>query len=71
MTSEFKIGERVTIRPEWRDPGDNGTIHVIVEGNRDERGLFDRVSISAESDFGKYAIVPVERVQVSMIERVS
>lgn len=56
----IKKGQRVSFKPEWRDPGDEGIVFVAAE---DEDG--GRVLITAEIGL---TIKPVQVVGVDMIE---
>ena len=57
----MKTGDRIKIRPEWRDPGDEHEIYVIVEANGDR---FDIEPVNwPHGDF-----VPRQTVHADMIE---
>lgn len=57
----FKVGDKVRIKPEWQDPGDDEFVWIVVED--EDRG---RVAIQVQLGL---PINPWERVDVSMIER--
>lgn len=60
MKTTIKTGDRLTIRPQWRDPGDESIEWLAVE---DEDG--GRVLIEAQVDL---PIKPTQRVAVEMVE---
>lgn len=57
----FRIGDKVRIKPEWRDAGDNEIEWIVV--GEEEKG---RVDIQPQIDL---PIKPTQTVDVSMIER--
>ena len=63
MTTPIKRGDRVSIKPEWQDPGDNEFAWVALE---DEHG--DRVRIAPVMPDVRYP--PNHVVNTDMIERV-
>lgn len=60
MKRPIKRGDRIRIRPEWRDPGDDDFIWIALE---DEGG--GRVRIAALMD---WPIPPHQVVTTNMIE---
>ena len=62
MTTPIKRGDRVSIKPEWQDPGDNEFAWVALE---DEHG--DRVRIAPIMEDTQFP--PSYVVTTTMIER--
>jgi hypothetical protein len=56
----FKVGDKIRIKPEWQDPGDDLYVWIVIE---DEDG--GRVAIQPQLGL---RLNPCERVNTSMIE---
>ncbi len=65
--SDYKKGDRVKIRPEWRDEGDEGLVWEVV-GEDEGKGRVDITPLGPELD--KMNIRPVQTVDIQMIERI-
>lgn len=69
---KFRKGDKVRILPEFLDTNEEpGEVYIVREDSdpeQDGRGDMDRVGVSAVS-LMNWAIVPVERVGIHMIEK--
>jgi hypothetical protein len=62
--STFSIGDRVRIKPEWQDPGDDDYERIVVEAPE------DRTRVLVQTIIPGFTHHPVARIEVSMLERV-
>jgi|688.fasta_scaffold229468_1 hypothetical protein len=60
----LKVGNRVRIKPEWQDPGDDDYERIVVEAPGDCTRVLVQTIIPG------YTHHPVARIEVSMLERV-
>lgn len=63
--SEFHKGDRVKIRPEWRDDGDENLVWEVV-GEDEGKGRVDISPLGPEWD--KWQVRPVQTVATHMID---
>ena len=60
----LKVGDRVRIKPEWQDPGDDEFERVVIEAPADCTRVLVQTIIPG------FTHHPVVRIEVSMLERV-
>ena len=60
----LKVGDRVRIKPEWQDPGDDEFERIVIEAPADCTRVLVQTIIPG------YTHHPVARIEVSMLERV-
>jgi hypothetical protein len=60
----LKVGDRVRIKPEWQDPGDDEFERVVIEAPADCTRVLVQTIIPG------FTHHPVARIEVSMLERV-
>jgi hypothetical protein len=60
----FEVGDRVRIKPEWQDPGDDEFERIVIEAPADCTRVLVQTIIPG------YTHHPVARIEVSMLERV-
>jgi hypothetical protein len=60
----LKVGDRVRIKPEWQDPGDDEYERYVVEAPADCTRVLVQTIIPG------FTHHPVARIEVSMLERV-
>ena len=60
----LKVGNRVRIKPEWQDPGDDDYERIVVEAPGDCTRVLVQTIIPG------YTHHPVARIEASMLERV-
>jgi hypothetical protein len=62
--STFSVGDRVRIKSEWQDPGDDEFERVVIEAPADCTRVLVQTIIPG------YTHHPVARIETSMLERV-
>jgi hypothetical protein len=60
----FEVGDRVRIKPEWQDEGDDEFERIVIEAPADCTRVLVQTIIPG------YTHHPVARIEVSMLERV-
>jgi hypothetical protein len=60
----FEVGDRVRIKPEWQDPGDDEFERVVIEAPADCTRVLVQTIIPG------FTHHPVARIETSMLERV-
>jgi hypothetical protein len=60
----LKVGDRVRIKPEWQDPGDDEFERIVIEAPADCTRVLVQTIIPG------YTHQPVARIETSMLERV-
>jgi hypothetical protein len=60
----LNVGDRVRIKPEWQDPGDDDFERVVIEAPEDCTRVLVQTIIPG------YTHHPVARIETSMLERV-
>jgi hypothetical protein len=63
-TRPLEVGDRVRIKPEWQDPGDDDFERVIIEAPADCTRVLVQTIIPG------YTHNPVARIETFMLERV-
>jgi hypothetical protein len=63
-TRPLKVGDRVRIKPEWQDPGDDNYERIVVEAPEDSTRVLVQTIIPG------YTHHPVARIEISMLERI-
>ncbi len=61
---DFKVGDRVRIKPEWQDEGDDEFERIVIEAPADCTRVLVQTIIPG------YTHHPVARIETSMLERV-
>jgi hypothetical protein len=62
--SLFSVGDRVRIKPEWQDPGDDNYERIVIEAPEDCTRVLVQTIIPG------FTHHPVARIEISMLERV-
>jgi hypothetical protein len=60
----FEVGDRVRIKPEWQDPGDDEFERVVIEAPADCTRVLVQTIIPG------FTHHPVARIETSMLERI-
>ena len=60
----FEVGDRVRIKPEWQDPGDDNYERIIIDAPADCTRVLVQTIIPG------FTHNPVARIESSMLERV-
>jgi hypothetical protein len=60
----LEVGDRVRIKPEWQDPGDDNYERIVVEAPEDCTRVLVQTIIPG------FTHQPVARIEISMLERV-
>jgi hypothetical protein len=62
---DFKVGDRVRIKPEWQDEGDDQWERVVIEAPENSPRVLIKTLIPG------FEYPPTERIEISKLERVS
>ncbi len=60
----LKVGDRVRIKPEWQDDGDDEFERIVIEAPA------DCIRVLVQTIIPGFTHNPVARIEVSMLERV-